>query len=162
MLAASDADIAAIPTVSWWGKILLTIMSAMAGLYVIVRNRFSVFLLAMLCAALFAAPPLSAAQKKTQKTPKAQAEQKSHKENKGSKFRGTVQSIESNGANLVMTLSGGVTVTIPKTVTNISDVRSAKPQPGTIQQIVTGTQVVVKMRTDANGVVKSVKIKITG
>ncbi|MDP9193665.1 MAG: right-handed parallel beta-helix repeat-containing protein [Acidobacteriota bacterium] len=161
VLAASDAVIAPIPTVSWLGKVFLTIMSAMAGLYVMMRNRLSLFLLAMLCAGVFAAPPLSAAEKTKKETPKAQAEVKK-KENKGSKFSGTVQSIESNGASIVMTLSGGIAITIPKTVSNITDVRSAKPQPGTLQQIVAGTQVVVKMRTDANGVVKSVKIKITG
>jgi parallel beta-helix repeat protein len=152
---------APIPTVSWYGKFFMILMSAMAGLYVMVRNRFSVLLVAMICAGMFAAPPLSAAEKTKNETPKTQAEQKK-KENKGSKFSGTVQSIESNGASIVMTLSGGITVTIPKTVSNITDVRSAKPQPGTLQQIVAGTQVVVKMRTDANGVVKSVKIKITG
>lgn len=161
-LAASDANIAAIPTISWLGKIFLTIMSALAGLYVIVRNRFSMFLVGMLLVGLVAAPTLSAAQKTT-KTPKANAEQKSNKEAKASKFRGTVQSIENNGNGLVMTLSGGVSFTLPKTADlNISDLRAAKPQPGTVQQLVAGTQVVVKFRTDATGAVKHVKIKILG
>jgi hypothetical protein len=161
VLAASDAG--GIPTVSWWGKILLTIMSAMAGLWVTMRNRLSVFLVAMLCAGMLAAPTLSAAQKKTTKTPKANAETKSAKEGKGTKFRGTVLAVDNSGNNLVLNLDGGVTFSLPKSASmNISDHRLQRPQPGTTQQLVKGAKVVVKYRTDASGNIKHVKIKIVG
>ena len=64
---------------------------------------------------------------------------------------------------LIVQPLGGVSFTLPKTANlNISDLREAKPQPGTLQQLVAGVQVVVKYRTDALGAVKHVKIKIIG
>ncbi|HWW62820.1 MAG TPA: Calx-beta domain-containing protein, partial [Thermoanaerobaculia bacterium] len=61
VLDASDLE--AVPTLSFFGKILFGIMSAIVGLYAVVRNRFTVMLLGLLLIGLVAAPPLSAQQR---------------------------------------------------------------------------------------------------
>jgi hypothetical protein len=161
-LDASDVVYIPVPTVSWYGKLFLTLMSALAGLWVMTRNRFFGFFLAMLCVGLFVAPSLSAAGTKPQKALKAQSQEQKKQENKGAKFRGTVQSITTESGNLVLTLSGGVVVTIPQAVIKASDHRTVKPHQATTGDIVVGSQVVVKLNTDAKGVVKHAKIKIVG
>ncbi|HEX6641546.1 MAG TPA: Calx-beta domain-containing protein, partial [Thermoanaerobaculia bacterium] len=99
-LAASDANIPGVPTLSWFGRIFLTLMSALAGLYVMVRNRFSVFLVGMLLLGIVAAPPLSAAT--------------GRRSENGGKFSGTVQSATSLGGDLMLTMAGGLSITIPQ------------------------------------------------
>jgi parallel beta-helix repeat protein len=148
-LAASDANIPGVPTLSWFGRIFLTLMSALAGLYVIVRNRFSVFLLGMLLLGIVAAPSLSAA------TTTA-----ARRNENGGKFSGTVQSATSVGGNLVLTMTGGVSITIPQNVTTIIDSRGGKPKNASLKDVIAGTHIVVKMRTDPQGNIKSAKIKI--
>lgn len=160
-LAASDAAVAAeVPTLSWWGRILLTIMSAFAGLYVIVRNRFSAFLIGMLFMGLFAAPQLTAARPHPGKAQATHAAQK--KTEKPKKLAGTVQSVERTATTLVLTLTSGEVITVSKAVLNVADLRGAKRQRGTEQQIVVGSKITVKTRTGQDGNVKHVKIKIMG
>jgi parallel beta-helix repeat protein len=156
-LAASDAA-PGIPTLSWFGRILLTMMSALAGLYVMVRNRFSMFLVGLLLIGVIASPSLLAAQP-AQKSANAQAT----KRDKGGKFSGTLQSATNVGGNLVLTLTGGISITIPQGApTTFSDNRTAKPKPAQLSDLKAGTQVIVKLRTDAQGNITSVKIKIKG
>ena len=151
VLAASDEDI---PTLSFFGKILFGIMSAIVGLYAIVRNRFSVMLLGIMLLGLVAAPPLHAADKPIG------GGTKNEKEIKADKYRGTIQSITNNGTSIVVTLTGGQTFTISTKTLKVVDFRSAKPQPGTIDLVKTGANVIVKVRKDKSGNVKKVKIKI--
>lgn len=163
-LAASDAaaSVPYVPTLSWWGRFILTVLSALAGLYVMVRNRFSAFLVGLLMLGLFASPQLSA--QSATKSPKVKSDAVSNlrKADNGGKFRGTLQSIETTETNLVLTLSGGVTLTIPKAAAKVLDNRSAKSKPGTAEMLTSGRQVVVKLRTDAQGKITNAKIKITG
>jgi len=44
----------------------------------------------------------------------------------------------------------------------VGNARAGHAKPGTVQQLVAGSQVVVKVRTDAQGNVTHVKIKIKG
>jgi hypothetical protein len=164
-LAASDAaaSVPYVPTLSWWGRFILTVLSALAGLYVMVRNRFSAFLVGLLMIGLFAAPQLSA-QQNTRKAlkPKTDAVSNLRKADNGGKFRGTLQSVETTASSLVLNLSGGVTLTIPKAAAKFVDNRSAKPRAGSAELLTSGRQVVVKLRTDAKGNIVNAKIKIMG
>ncbi|HWW62819.1 MAG TPA: hypothetical protein VN181_15705 [Thermoanaerobaculia bacterium] len=60
----------------------------------------------------------------------------------------------------MLNLSGGVSVTLSTKLINVVDARGAKLAPATLQQVVAGVHVMVKLRTDATGNVKSAKIKL--
>jgi parallel beta-helix repeat protein len=154
-LAASD-DVSGIPTLSFLGKLLFGLLSGVAGLYAIVRNRFSVILFALLLAGLAAAPPLSAA---TLPAAKAQ-DAASVKREKTGKFTGTLVSITNNGTTVVLNLTGGVTITLATKVVNVIDARHGKLTTGSLALVVPGAHVIVKLKMDAAGEVKQAKIKI--
>jgi len=141
-------DEAPIPTVSFLGKLLLAMFSAMAGLYALVRNRLSAVFFALLIIGVAAGPTLSAG-------PKHQKEQK------GSKLRGTLVSVTNDGTTMVLTLSGGLSISLPTKSVTVVDARKAKRQAATLQQVVQGANVVVKTETDANGAIVKAKIKLT-
>jgi parallel beta-helix repeat protein len=158
-LAASD-DVAGIPTLSFFGRILFALLSGLAGFYAIVRNRFSVILVALLLSAVAAAPTLSAATPKRVRN-QATTTKKNTKEEKGNKFSGTLLSVTNNGTTVVLNLSGGITVTLPTKAINVVDARHGKTTAGSLQLVTEGAHVIVKTKTDQTGAVKTAKIKVT-
>jgi len=157
VLAASDPP--PIPTVSLLGKILLALLSGLAGLYAIVRSRFSMVLFALLLTGLAAGPALHARPAKTGKEKATAAWRAREGKNK---VRGTLTSITMSDTSVVVHFSDGQSVTVPLENLRIVDRRSGKRAKGRMDMLDSmpaGTNVVVKLETDASGKVTRAKIK---
>jgi hypothetical protein len=122
------------------------------------RRRFSAVLLGVLTLAAFgAAPSLSAA---TAQKKHLAATANSHSEQKG-KFRGTLLSITHDDGNILLSLSGGVTMTLPQNVVTVFDERTHKAVRSSVSQLAGNMHVVVKTHMDKAGHVTEAKIRIT-
>ena len=122
------------------------------------RRRFSAVLLGVLTLAAFsAAPSLSAA---TIQQKHLAAKANGHSEQKG-KFRGTLLSIAHDDGNILLSLSGGVTMTLPQNVVTVVDERTHKGVHSSVSQLAGNMHVVVKTHMDKAGHVTEAKIRIT-
>ena len=121
-------------------------------------RRFSAVLLGVLTlTALSAAPSLSAA---TPQQKHLAAKANNHSEQKG-KFRGTLLSLSHDEGNILLNLSGGVTMTLPQNVVTVFDERTHKAVRSTVSQLASNMHVVVKTHIDKAGHVTEAKIRIT-
>jgi hypothetical protein len=120
------------------------------------RRGFSALPLAMLIlAGISVAPSLSAAAKSTRRATAAHG-----KSEQKAKFKGTLLSITQDGTNIQLTLSGGITMTLPQKATSVVDERTHKATPSNATQLAANMQVTIKTHMDKTGKVTEAKIKI--
>lgn len=146
----ATCDACNIPRRSRAGRIL----PARAGLRA--QGAISMVLLSVLMLAAFSvAPSLSAA---PPRHPAATAN--GHSEQKA-KFRGTLLSISHDGTNVQLSLSGGVTMTLPQRTVTVFDDRTHKATRSNVAQLAADMHIIVKTHMDKSGKVTEAKIKIT-
>ncbi|HEV7485555.1 MAG TPA: hypothetical protein VGQ65_07715 [Thermoanaerobaculia bacterium] len=133
-----------------------SLTTAQAGLWTLARRGFSATLLSVLTLALFSlAPSLSAA---PPRHPAATAN--GHSEQKA-KFKGTLLSISRDGTTVQLSLSGGVTMTLPQKTVTVVDERTHTSTRSSVAQLESNMQVIVKTHMDKLGKVTEAKIRIT-
>ena len=157
-ISANDSTPLGVPTISLTGRLLMMLATALAGLWALVRRggASAILLGALMLAAFSVAPDLSAAPARNGgATTKGSNEQKS-------KIKGTLLSISNDGTNLQLSLSGGITLTLPQKVVSVVDQRSATAAPSSVAQLVSNMYVMVKVHLDKSGKVTEAKIKILG
>jgi hypothetical protein len=159
-ITISQNDAVPVPALSWLGKMLLIMMTGIAGLYAVVRNRFTIMLFALMIAGIAVAPALSAAEVRGHAR-KGHAHKVHEKESKPGKVTGTLVSVTKTDSTIVLNLQGGTSVTLPAKSVTVIDARKARRARGTLQQVVAGANVVIKVRKDpATGEVTRSRIKL--
>ena len=84
-----------------------------------------------------------------------------HSEQKA-KIKGTLLSISHDGKIVQLTMSGGVTMTLPEKTVTVFDERTHKATLSSVAQLASDMHIIVKTHTDKSGKVTEAKIRITG
>jgi len=138
---------AAIPLLDNLGKMLLALFTAIAGLFVINRNRMMGVLFAILLIGATAAPAHAAG--------KNQFRQKH-----GGRWNGTLESVVNNGDSLTLHLTNGSAPVVPVSKLRVVDLRGTKHERKSPQDLAAGMKVKVVLKTNASGQIVQAKIKI--
>jgi len=138
---------AAIPLLDNLGKMLLALFTAIAGLFVINRNRLMGVLFAIVLIGATAAPAHAAG-----KYP--------FRQKHGGRWNGTVESVVKNGDSLTLHLTNGSAPVVPVSKLRIVDLRGTKHEHKAPQDLAAGMKVKVVLKTNASGQIVQAKIKI--
>ena len=133
----------------------LTRANVGSGLWALARRGFSAVLVGLLTLVAFsAAAPLSAA------PPSQHAVIGGGHSEQIAKFNGTLVSISRDGANIQLTLSGGITMTLPQNAVTVFDERTHTRTRSSVSQLAAAMHVIVKTHMDKSGKVTEAKIRI--
>lgn len=148
-IAANDSH-QSIPALDGFGKVILAIAAALAGLWVIARGRIWSVLLALALVAAVAQPAI--AQAKPPKPKKTVT-----KEEKAGKIRGVLTSITNVEGTITLTFQSGQSITVPATKLRVVDDRGGGRRPKkTISTLAAGQRVIVRTTP------QWVRVRITG
>ena len=148
-LNATIVDPAApIPLLDNLGKMLLALFTAIAGLFVINRNRMLGVLFAILVVGATATPAHAAG--------KPQFRQKQH----ANRWNGTLESVVSNGDSVTLHLTDGSAHVVPASKLRIVDIRGNKHARKSLQDLTAGLKVKIVLRMNGSGQVVMAKVKI--